>query len=41
MNPKNYGRRAHRFRELLAQLTSQTAAAFAEGNAMRIFGLNR
>ncbi|MDQ1331155.1 MAG: Amidohydro-rel protein [Thermodesulfobacteriota bacterium] len=41
MNPKNYGRRAKRFRELLKQLTPQTAAAFAEQNAMRIFKLNR
>jgi hypothetical protein len=41
MNPKNYGRRARRFRELLAQLTPQTAAAFAEDNAIRIFKLNR
>jgi len=41
MNPKNYGRRAQRFRELLAQLTPPTAAAFAERNAMRIFKLNR
>lgn len=39
MNPRNYGRRANRFRELLAQLTPPTAAAFAEGNAMRIFKL--
>ena len=41
MNPRNYGRRAKRFRELLAQLTPQTAAAFAERNAIRIFKLNR
>ena len=41
MNPGNYGRRAKRFRELLAQLTPQTAAAFAESNALRIFKLNR
>jgi hypothetical protein len=41
MNPKNYGRRAQRFRELLGQLTPQTAAAFAEGNAIRIFKLNQ
>jgi Tat protein secretion system quality control protein TatD with DNase activity len=41
MNPMNYGRRAQRFRELLAQLTPQTAAAFAERNAMRIYKLNR
>jgi len=41
MNPENYGRRAQRFRELLAQLRPQTAAAFAEGNAARIFKLNR
>lgn len=40
VNPKNYGRRSKRFRELLAQLTPQTAAAFAERNAMRIFKLN-
>lgn len=41
MNPRNYGRRAERFRELLAQLTPQTAIAFAERNAIRIFKLNR
>ncbi|MFH1147779.1 MAG: amidohydrolase family protein [Pseudomonadota bacterium] len=41
MNPKNYRRRAQRFREILAQLTPQTAAAFAEGNAIRIFKLDR
>ena len=41
MNPKNYGRRGQRFCELLAQLTPQTAAAFAERNAMRIYKLNR
>jgi len=41
MNHKNYGRRAKRFRELLAQLSPLTAAAFAEGNAIRIFKLNR
>jgi len=41
MNPKNYGWRAKRFRELLAQLAPQTAAAFAEGNAIRIFKLDR
>lgn len=41
MNPKNYGRRANRFRELLAQLAPKTAAAFAEGNARKIFGLDR
>jgi Tat protein secretion system quality control protein TatD with DNase activity len=41
MNPKNYGQRALRFRELLAQLKPQTAAAFAEGNAIRIFKLDR
>ena len=41
MNPKNYGRRAKRFRVLLKQLTPQTAAAFAEGNAIRIFKLDR
>lgn len=41
MNPRNYGRRAKRFRELLAQLTPQTAIAFAERNAIRIFKLNR
>ena len=41
MNYKNYGRRAQRFRELLAQLTPQTAAAFADGNAIRIFKLDR
>jgi Tat protein secretion system quality control protein TatD with DNase activity len=40
MNPTNYGRRVKRFRQLLAQLTPQTAAAFAERNAMRIFRLN-
>jgi Tat protein secretion system quality control protein TatD with DNase activity len=41
MNPKNYGRRVQRFRELLGQLAPQTAAAFAERNAMRIFKLDR
>lgn len=41
MNFKNYGRRANRFRELLGQLKPQTAAAIAEGNAIRIFKLNR
>jgi len=41
MNPRNYSRRARRFRELLAQLTPQTAAAFAERNAMKIFKLKR
>jgi len=41
MNPTNYGRRAQRFRELLAQLPGQTATAFAERNAIRIFKLNR
>lgn len=39
MNAKNYGQRAQRFRELLSQLTPQTAAALAEGNARRIFKL--
>jgi Tat protein secretion system quality control protein TatD with DNase activity len=41
MNPKNYGRRTQRFRELLGQLAPQTAVAIAERNAMRIFKLNR
>ncbi len=41
MNPVNYGQRAQRFRELLAQLKPQTAAALAEGNAIRIFKLDR
>jgi hypothetical protein len=41
MNPKNYGRRANRFRELLSQLTPQTAVAIAERNAVRIFKLDR
>jgi Tat protein secretion system quality control protein TatD with DNase activity len=41
MNAENYGRRAQRFRELLAQLKRQTAAGFAEGNAIRIFMLDR
>lgn len=41
MNYRNYGRRSKRFRELLEQLKPQTAAAFAESNAMRIFKLNR
>ena len=41
MNRRNYGRRANRFRELLTQLTPKTAAAFAEGNAISIFKLNR
>jgi hypothetical protein len=40
MNPKNYGQRAQRFRELLHQLTPQVAAALAEGNVTRIFKLN-
>ena len=40
MNPKNYGQRAQRFRELLPQLTAQAAAAFAEGNVTRIFKLH-
>lgn len=39
MNPRNYGRRSKRFRVLLEQLTPKTAAAFAEGNAIRIFKL--
>lgn len=41
MNYKNYGRRTQRFRELLSQLKPQTAAAFAQGNAIRIFKLDR
>jgi len=41
MSTKNYGRRAKRFRELLAQLTPRTATAFAKDNAIRIFKLNR
>lgn len=41
MNHKNYGRRAKRFRELLTQLKPQTAMAFAEHNAIRIFKLDR
>ena len=41
MTPENYGQRAQRFRELLAQLKPQTAVAFAEGNAIRIFKLDR
>ncbi|HUJ19264.1 MAG TPA: amidohydrolase family protein [Nitrospirota bacterium] len=41
MNPENYGRRVQRFRELLAQLKPQTAAAFAQSNAIRIFKLDR
>jgi len=41
MNLTNYGRRVKRFRELLAQLTPETAEAFADGNATRIFKLNR
>jgi len=40
MNPKNYGQRAQRFRQLLPQLTPQAAAAFAEGNVTRIFKLD-
>ena len=36
MNPRNYGRRAKRFRELLGQLTPQTAAAFAESEWFKI-----
>lgn len=41
MNPINYGLRSKRFRELLGQLTPQTAAAFAESNAIKIFKLER
>ena len=41
INLENYGQRARRFREFLAQLKPQTAAAFAERNAMRIFNLDR
>lgn len=41
MNARNYGLRAGRFRELLAQLKPETAAALAEGNALRIFKLDR
>ncbi len=41
VNPKNYGQRSNRFRELLAQLKPQTAAAFAKGNAIKIFKLDR
>jgi hypothetical protein len=41
MNLKKYGQRAQRFREILGQLKPQTAAAFAEGNAIRIFKMNR
>ena len=41
MNPENYGRRAQRFRELLTQLKPQTAVTVAEGNAIRIFKLDR
>lgn len=41
MTVENYGQRTNRFRELLAQLKPQTAAAFAEGNAVRIFRLDR
>lgn len=41
MNYRNYGRRTKRFRKLLNQLTPQTAAAFAERNAIRIFKLNK
>jgi hypothetical protein len=40
MNPKNYGQRAQRFRELLPQLTPQAAAAFARGNVTRLFKLD-
>jgi len=40
MNFRNYGRRSNRFRELLDQLTPDTATAFAEGNAIRIFKLD-
>lgn len=41
MNHRNYGRRSKRFRELLTQLKPQTAAAFAEHNAIKVFKLNR
>lgn len=41
MNPRNYGRRTKRFRVLLNQLKPQTAAAIAEGNAVRVFKLNQ
>lgn len=41
MNPENYGQRAQRFRELLTQLKPQTAVTVAEGNAIRIFKLDR
>jgi dienelactone hydrolase len=41
MNPKNYGSRAKRFRELLGQLSPQTAAAFAESNAIKIYKMDR
>lgn len=41
MSLKNYSQRAQRFRELLSQLKPQTAAAIAEGNAIRIFKLDR
>jgi predicted TIM-barrel fold metal-dependent hydrolase len=37
--PKNYSRRANRFRDLLGQLKPETAKKFAETNAIRIFKL--
>jgi hypothetical protein len=41
MTPENYEQRTERFRALLGRLKPQTAAAFAEGNAVRIFRLDR
>ena len=41
MNPVNYGRRSKRFRVILNQLTPQTAAAIAEGNAIRVYKLDQ
>jgi Tat protein secretion system quality control protein TatD with DNase activity len=41
MNHRNYARRVNRFRQLLNQLSPKTALAIAEGNAIRIFRLDR
>jgi Tat protein secretion system quality control protein TatD with DNase activity len=40
-NPKNYSCRVNRFRDLIGQLKPETARKFAEGNAIRIFKLDR
>ena len=41
MNLRNYSSRVERFRELLGQLSEETARNFAELNALRIFKLER